>query len=80
MEFGLFTHIPWPEGADPGRVAAEGKRVGELLPLRGFRGRASRFLGYARNDMGAGDGRGGRGGAVGGKHFPFCLFRLWLRF
>ena len=34
MVFGLFTHIPWTEGADPGRV------VGILRA-------GARFLGYA---------------------------------
>ena len=39
MKFGLFTHIPWPEGANPAQVIEEateqvqfGEEVGSIAP------------------------------------------------
>lgn len=38
MEFGLFTHIPWPEGADPGRVVAAAVEQVQRAEELGFAG------------------------------------------
>ena len=38
MKFALFTHIPWPEGAEPGRVIAEATEQVQLAEELGFSG------------------------------------------
>ena len=38
MKFALFPHIPWPEGAEPGRVIAEATEQVQLAEELGFSG------------------------------------------
>ena len=61
MEFGLFTHIPWTEGADPGRVVGGGisTDVGD------FEGGRRDSSAAPRNDMGGGGGMMVGAGVVG---------------
>ena len=36
MKFALFTHVPWPEGADPARIFAETIELAQYGEELGF--------------------------------------------